>query len=147
VIIGAVAGAYTGASIYSGTSEFWNWKKGWGKAAIIGGIAGAGAGGMVSWAVGAVGTVSGATSVGWQMASNALITANVNMTSKLIQGQNMDAILKSGLIGLGSGAIGAYAHSKLPLDKIQKKFDFLTREGFLPDNFIQNSFGQIISST
>lgn len=147
IIIGAVAGAYTGASIYSGTAEFWNWKKGWGKAAIIGGIAGAGAGGMVSWAVGATGAVTGGTSVGWHMASNALITANVNMTSKLLQGQNIDAIWRSGLIGFASGAIGAYAHSKLPLDNIQEKFDFLPTEGFLPDNFIQNSFGQIISGT
>ncbi|MDR0506376.1 MAG: FG-GAP-like repeat-containing protein, partial [Dysgonamonadaceae bacterium] len=41
VIIGAVVGAYTGASIQSGTAAFWDWKPDAWKGAIAGGIIGA----------------------------------------------------------------------------------------------------------
>ena len=41
VIIGAVVGAYTGASIQSGTAAFWNWKPDAWKGAIAGAIVGA----------------------------------------------------------------------------------------------------------
>jgi RHS repeat-associated protein len=51
VIIGAVVGAYTGASIQSGTAAFWNWKPDAWKGAIAGATLGYG----VSGAIGASG--------------------------------------------------------------------------------------------
>ena len=58
VAIGAVVGAYIGASVYSGTAAFWNWKPGAWKGAITGGIIGASIGFFVSSAIGANGLLA-----------------------------------------------------------------------------------------
>ena len=132
VIIGAVVGAYTGAAIQQGTGGFsganWNpfggnqgaWNSDWWKGATVGGIIGAGIGLGVSagaFSAGGSNAVSGilakgstaSTSLGWDIGVNALLTANVNIASSAIQGEDWGGIAKSGLIGLGSGAIGGFA--------------------------------------
>ena len=58
VAIGAVVGAYAGASIYSGTAAFWHWKPGAWKGAIAGGIIGASLGYMFSAAIHANGLLA-----------------------------------------------------------------------------------------
>ena len=110
VIIGAVIGAYTGASIQSGTAAFWNWSSDAWKGAIIGGIMGAGAGALGTGLIGTSGGITGLTSTSWAIASNALTASNIAMGSSALQGRNLDGIWKSGLIGLGAGAIGGWAN-------------------------------------
>ncbi len=136
VIIGAVAGAYTGGAIAAGDGGLsganWNpfggdqgsWQgTDWHKGAITGGIIGAGVGlgfsagfakalsikGLGSTAGGFGAT--GASSFGWNITSNALITANINIASTAMQGGDWDAVYKSGLVGLGAGAVGGLAGS------------------------------------
>lgn len=50
----------------------------------------------------------GATTLAWDIASNALITANINMASSAVQGRDMEGILKSGAVGLAAGGIGGW---------------------------------------
>ena len=111
VIIGAVVGAYTGASIQSGTAAFWNWSSDAWKGAIVGGIIGAAGGALVSAAIGPAGGITGMTGVGgkstlgWSMTSSALKTASINMGVTTIFTDNIDAIWKSGVTGLISGGL------------------------------------------
>ncbi len=136
VIIGAVVGAYTGASIQSGTAAFWEWEQDAWQGAIVGGIIGAtvGLGVSAGLAAGganitgistvATGTASftgptAATTTAWNITSNALITGTVNITSSYAQGRGLEGAYKSGLIGLGAGAIGGTVASVMEMAKYQ----------------------------
>jgi len=111
VIIGAVVGAYTGASVQSGTLAFWDWKPDAWKGAIVGGLLGATAGLYVSAAIGATGmTVGNAGLVAtkaWGVTSTALQSASLNMGFSAISGQGIDGLWKAGLVGAASGAFTA----------------------------------------
>jgi RHS repeat-associated protein len=113
VIVGAVVGAVTGALIAHNNGESVL------MGAVVGGIAGAGLGLAASFGLGHAGVKittaskvsmfgsNTATSVtGWNIASNALIAANVNMSSRALQGGDLQETAVSGLIGLGAGIIG-----------------------------------------
>jgi len=127
VIVGAAIGAYTGASIQSETAEFWNWDRDAWKGAIVGGVIGAGLGLATSYGL-AAGNAQGfwqitkiaaeplavgakslamAPSAAWYITSQAIVTANVNLASSIIQGSNLDRQYKSALIGLAAGGIGS----------------------------------------
>jgi RHS repeat-associated protein len=125
VILGAAIGATSGGIIAHNNGKDW-WQ-----GAITGGIIGAGIGlgvtagfaaspsvsvtGLSGGATGSFGAY-GAKSLAWNIVSNGLITANINMASTWIQGGELDAVYKSGLIGLGAGAIGG-ALGSLNIDK------------------------------
>ena len=139
VIAGAIIGGYIGGSMAAGDGGLnganWNpfggqqgsWQgTDWYKGAIVGGIIGAGIGLGVSaglagtsaniTGLGGVGANGGGTfaqvgasSFGWNVTSNALITANINMASTVLQGGGWDTTYKSGLVGLAAGAIGGAA--------------------------------------
>lgn len=85
-----------------------NWGKDWWQGAIVGGILGATAGSFVASAVGATGiTVGNAGLVatkGWGITSTALQTGSLNVSLSAIQGQGLDGMWKSGVVGLASGA-------------------------------------------
>ncbi len=116
VIIGAVVGAYAGASIQSGTAAFWNWKQDAWKGAIVGGLIGAATGAMFSAAMAptAFGSTSGfhttgmvvggKATAGWGITSSALQSASINMGLSFAQGQGLEGAWRSGLIGAASGA-------------------------------------------
>jgi hypothetical protein len=124
VIIGAAIGAYAGASIQSGTVNPTQWHSDAWKGAIVGGIVGAGLGLGFSYGLAATGAkvtkisasgakgaagLTGAHTASWNIASNALITGNINIASSYAQGRGVDGAYKSGLVGLGAGAIGGAA--------------------------------------
>jgi RHS repeat-associated protein len=110
VIIGAVVGAYTGASIQSGTAAFWNWKPDAWKGAIAGAIVGATIGYGVSGAIGASGmttvAANGATvatkSAG--LVSTMLNSGTINIAMNSMSGGGWDNAWKAGVAGLASGA-------------------------------------------
>lgn len=118
--IGAVVGAYVGGVTASG-GQFnplkWD-SKAW-KGAGVGAIVGAGVGlGITSIAALAGANVTGISVAGaaafhgaptaaFYIASNALMTANINIVTSLAKGDNIDKTFNSGLIGLTAGAIGA----------------------------------------
>jgi len=122
VVAGAIAGYYLGSSAYMGEYNVFsgNWwqgqKEGAWKQGVIGAIMGAGVGGIVqasSTLPGLLGaealkTGTGAATLGWEMASEALITANVNIGMSLAQGKDLTHTYYSALIGLGAGAAGGY---------------------------------------
>jgi RHS repeat-associated protein len=143
VIIGAVVGAYSGASMESGNWNFTQWNNDWWKGAIVGGLVGAAAGAGVSYAFGAAGTLSGSVSSGWQMVSSGLVNANISMGSKWMQGGGLDDIWKSGAIGFGSGVIGQWAQLKFA-DKIS-----LPNKGWisdmLPSDVFEKGLGNMVS--
>ncbi|MEO1626987.1 MAG: RHS repeat-associated core domain-containing protein, partial [Bacteroidota bacterium] len=64
VIVGAVVGAYAGASIASGSWNFTNWTSAAWKGAIVGAFVGAAAGAMFAAAIGASGITTGAAATG-----------------------------------------------------------------------------------
>jgi RHS repeat-associated protein len=109
VIIGAVVGAYTGASIQSRTAAFWNWKPDAWKGAIVGGLIGAAGGALFSSAIGATGmttvAVNGTTvaSTGWGITSTSLSSSMINMGMSVATDGNLEATWKSGIIGAISG--------------------------------------------
>ncbi len=113
VIIGAVVGGYTGASIQSGTAAFWNWQPDAWKGAIVGAFIGAAAGAGVLAIIGPTGGITGITtsagtvSQGWGITTTALQSANVNMAFTTFGGGDIDNIYKSGLVGAASGAFTA----------------------------------------
>jgi RHS repeat-associated protein len=109
VIIGAVVGAYTGASIQSGTAAFWDWKPDAWKGAIAGAIVGATLGYGVSGAIGASGmtTMVNGASVATKAAgitSSMLNSGTINIAMNAIGGGGWDGAWKAGVAGLASGA-------------------------------------------
>ncbi len=144
VIIGAIVGAYAGASIQSHNWIPKYWKKDWWQGAVVGGIVGAATGGIVAWASGAAGTVSGSIAGGWKMVSSGLISGNISMASKWAQGGDLDDIWKSGAIGFASGAIGGWAQLNFA-DKMPTSF--LSNSGILPEGALRNGLGQIVSGS
>ncbi len=124
VIIGALAGAYVGGAIQQGGGglENANWNMGtWDNTAWQGVMTGALVGAGVGLAVSVIAPVFhatitgvtvagqssyGATTAAWNIISNALLTANVNMASAALQGEDWEFAARSGLIGLIAGGIG-----------------------------------------
>ena len=113
VIIGAVVGAYTGASIQSGTAAFWNWKPDAWKGAIAGAIVGATLGYGISGAIGATGmttvAANGVTvatkSAG--LVSSMLDSGTINIAMNAFSGEGWDGAWKAGVVGLATGAWNA----------------------------------------
>ena len=114
VLIGAAVGGVTCGVIASNNGQsFW-------KGFTVGAIAGAGVGLGVSVGLSSIGAnVTGiytsglqSTTYGWNIVSNALITGNINMVSATLQGRDLTGVMSSGLVGLGSGAIGGYLGGK-----------------------------------
>jgi RHS repeat-associated protein len=109
IIIGAVIGAYTGASIQSGTAAFWDWKPDAWKGAIAGGIIGATLGYGVAGAIGASGmtTIVNGASVATKAAgitSSMLNSGTINIAMNAMSGGGWDGAWKAGVAGLASGA-------------------------------------------
>jgi RHS repeat-associated protein len=119
VIIGAAIGAYTGASIQSGTLNPTKWGSDAWKGAIVGGIIGAGVGFLgaaglpslgvnVTTASGAAAFGSGATATSaMSITSQALLSGNIAIGSNYAQGRGLEGAWKAGLIGFGTGALSA----------------------------------------
>ena len=112
VIIGAVVGAYTGASIQSGTAAFWNWKSDAWKGAIAGAIVGATLGYGISGAIGASGmtTVVNGASVATKAAgitSSMLNSGTINIAMSAMSGGGWDGAWKAGVVGLATGGWNA----------------------------------------
>ena len=115
VLVGAVVGAYAGASFLSGTALCWNWNKDSWKGAIVGGIIGASVGYMFAGSSLAPsnGLFSG---LGMKAAETASLTKGATITSSIINcgttniitsfisGGSWDRAWKSGLGGIVSGA-------------------------------------------
>ncbi|MEO1627573.1 MAG: RHS repeat-associated core domain-containing protein, partial [Bacteroidota bacterium] len=108
VIIGAVVGAYAGASIASGTLDFTKWKKDAWKGAIVGAFIGAAIGSFVAVGVGA----SGMTAAGgkklttiWKITTSAIKGANIKMAVTALTGGDLDKVYKAGLVG---AVLGGY---------------------------------------
>lgn len=119
VIAGAIIGAYTGASIQSGTFNFTNWHSDAWKGAIVGGIAGAGLGYIgaatlpslgvnVTTSSGAAAFSANATATSaMSITSQSLLSGNISIASNYLQNRGLEGAWKAGLIGLGTGAISA----------------------------------------
>lgn len=113
VIIGAVIGAYTGASVQSGTAAFWDWKPDAWKGAIGGAIIGATLGYGVSGAIGATGmttaAANGATvatkSAG--LVSSMLNSGTINIAMNAFSGGGWDGAWRAGVTGLAIGGWSA----------------------------------------
>lgn len=113
VIAGAIVGAYTGASIQSGTAAFWKWKSDAWKGAIVGGIIGGTIGYGLSSALttqGAGSTITGLLNKSGVITKTAGITSSilhsgaVNMAINAISNGGLDGAWKSGIVGLITGA-------------------------------------------
>lgn len=109
VIIGAVVGAYVGASIQSHTAAFWDWKPDCWKGAIAGGVIGATLGYGFSAAIGATGMTTTAAGVSVPtkaagLVSTMLNSGSINIGMNAISGGGWDGAWKSGLVGMASGA-------------------------------------------
>ena len=119
VIIGAAIGAYTGASIQSGTAAFWHWKSDAWKGAIVGGIIGGVIGLGVSSALYSYSSIVTTSSInisglvetinGVDVLTNAAGITNsilnsglANMALSTLCG-NTDELWKAGLVGMGIG--------------------------------------------
>ncbi|MDL2222957.1 FG-GAP-like repeat-containing protein [Bacteroidales bacterium OttesenSCG-928-M11] len=120
VIIGAVAGAYTGASIQSGTFNFTKWDSNAWQGAIAGGLIGAAAGGLFSAAF-VPGGLAGATTTSsfqatgilnaageatkaWGITSSIINSSVINIVKNSISGGGWDGAWKAGLVGAATGA-------------------------------------------
>ena len=107
--IGAIVGAYVGASIQSGTAAFWKWEPDAWKGAISGAIVGATIGYGVAGAIGATGmtTIVGNATVVTKAAgltSSILNSGTVNIAINLVSRGGWDGAWKAGLVGLATGA-------------------------------------------
>jgi len=109
VIVGAVIGAYVGASVQSGTAACWNWQSDAWKGAIAGGIIGATLGYGFSAAIGAAGmtTASGSLTQSAGIVSSMLNSGSINIGINALSGGGWDGAWKAGVVGLASGAWGA----------------------------------------
>ncbi|MDY0143072.1 MAG: RHS repeat-associated core domain-containing protein [Bacteroidales bacterium] len=113
VIAGAVIGAYTGASIQSGTAAFWDWQPDTWKGAIAGAIVGATLGYGISGAIGASGmttvAANGATvatkSAG--IISSMLNSGSINIAMNAMSGGGWDGAWRAGVVGLATGGWNA----------------------------------------
>lgn len=94
VIAGAVIGAYTGASIQSGTAAFWNWKSDAWKGAITGAIVGGTLGYSFASAIGASG-----------MTDLVLVSGNTFVESTTKIAGITSSIMNSGTIEIGINAV------------------------------------------
>ena len=112
VIAGAIVGAYTGASIQSGTAAFWKWKSDAWKGAIVGGIIGGTIGYGLSSALttpGAGSTITGLLNKSGVITKTAGITSSilhsgaVNIAINTISNGGLDGAWKSGIVGLITG--------------------------------------------
>ena len=112
VIIGAAIGAYSGASIQSGTAAFWDWEPDAWQGAIAGAFIGAAAGGLFSAAVGATGMTTVAANgaavatKAWGVTSSILNSASINIGISGLSGGGWEGAWKAGLIGSMTGAWG-----------------------------------------
>lgn len=106
IAIGAVVGAYAGASIESGNWNPSNWNSNWWKGAIVGAFVGAGIGAGVASAAGLSGitTSTGAVSQGWGVTTSIINGANVSMAFSAASGGGIDNLWKAGLVGAVGGA-------------------------------------------
>ena len=110
VIIGAVIGAYTGASIQSGTAAFWNWKSDAWNGAIAGAIVGATIGYGIAGAIEATGmttlAANGATVVTKSagLVSSMLNSGTINIAMNAFSSGGWDGAWKAGIVGLATGA-------------------------------------------
>lgn len=113
VIAGAIIGAYTGASIQSGTAAFWHWSSNAWKGAIAGGIIGATIGYGVSAALAPSGGVTGLTTTikgvdvvtkSAGITSSILNSGSINIAYNAITGGDWDGAWKAGMAGLATGA-------------------------------------------
>jgi len=114
VIIGAVVGAYTGASLQSGTAAFWNWKSDAWKGAISGAIIGGtigygvagviGASGMTTTVTTAAGTTVNVTTKAAGIVSTMLNSGTINIA---MSGGGWDGAWKAGIAGLVTGGWNA----------------------------------------
>ncbi|MBU1719586.1 MAG: hypothetical protein KKA07_11000 [Bacteroidetes bacterium] len=159
VAIGMVAGYYLGSSMYMNNYEIYkkSWWQGQGnswKAGVAGAIVGGGAGIAFSAAFGSsIGITmmspgvapglaeSGATTMLWNIFSNAFITGSVNVLNSGFQtGWNSDVMFKSGLVGLAAGGIGGAIASN-------KKFALASNRGAISTKGIkvQNYVTNILS--
>jgi len=126
IIVGALVGAYTGASLESHTAAFWNWDKNAWKGAIIGGILGGAGGALVDVLAAASSStavtgmlVAGKSTLGWAMTSNAFVTGAINMgVTTLTSSGNIDAVWKSGVTGLLSGALSGGLNVAFPKNQL-----------------------------
>ncbi|MEO1626325.1 MAG: RHS repeat-associated core domain-containing protein, partial [Bacteroidota bacterium] len=122
VIIGAVVGAYAGASIASGGQ--WNpakWEKGkWWKGAIVGGFIGAAAGAMATASLAASPKVAitglykkGKLVKMWKITTSAIKGANIKLGVTAVTGGDLDKLYKAALVGAALGGFkGAYKATK-----------------------------------
>lgn len=78
------------------------------------------------------------------MVSNGLISSNISMASKWIQGGDLDDIWRSGAIGFASGVVGGWAQLNFA-DKMPTSF--LSGSGILPESALRNGLGQIVSNS
>lgn len=105
VIVGAAIGAYTGASIQSGTFAFWNWKSSAWKGAITGGIIGASLGYSFSCLTGAGGLMTnGIINKIPGTISSIINSGTVNIGVNGVLSGNLSNSWKAGLAGLVTGA-------------------------------------------
>ena len=112
VIAGAIIGAYTGASIQSGTAAFWNWNSNAWKGAIVGGIIGATIGYGISSALASSGGITGLTTTvnntevvtkSAGITSSILNSGSINIAYNAITGGSWDSAWKAGIAGLATG--------------------------------------------
>jgi len=125
VIVGAVIGSYAGGAINQGNMNPFQWNlsdPNLGSSMIIGGLLGASAGAAFSAAASAgswnllggitgyqtSGGVLGSTGTAWNMVSNGLLTASVNIGSSAAMGSSTRDIAANGLIGLAAGGLGGW---------------------------------------
>ncbi|MBK8499453.1 MAG: hypothetical protein IPL52_11720 [Flavobacteriales bacterium] len=121
VIVGAAVGTAVGGASHAGDYNFLQWSSDSWKAAAIGGMVGAGLGYATSFGLAAGGAnikgisaqgytgaagLPGAHTASWNVVSNGLITANINLISASLQGRDLTGVYQSGLAGLASGSIG-----------------------------------------
>ena len=113
VIIGAVIGAYTGASVQSGTAAFWDWKPDAWKGAISGAIIGATFGYGINGVIGATGMTTVAAnganvatkSAG--LVSTMLNSGTINISMSVFSNSGWDGAWKAGVVGLAVGGWNA----------------------------------------
>lgn len=108
VIVGAVVGAYLGASYQSETVDFRNWTTDSWKGAICGAIIGGAAGYLLGAGLGASGIISeGSVSQAAGITSSMLFDGSTNIVVDAISGGSWDSAWKSGIAGLAAGGWAA----------------------------------------
>jgi RHS repeat-associated protein len=163
VIIGAVVGGYIGGAVQQGNGGIsganWNpfggnngsWDNTAWQGITTGAIIGAGIGlgvsaGLAAGQANITGIATsglngfantGATTSSWNIASNALITANINISSTALQGGGWNETAVSGLIGLGAGAIGGAVGSSSRFRDVSRS-NSMNLSGIKAQNYATN---------